>query len=98
MKPSSLSSQALRNGMRPAQRMPSIDCNFQASSYFYGGHCAGAPAPSFRNISRDYFLNEARHNFIGEAAVFIAIMGTAALAIGISAVAAFDFMRVLGYF
>jgi hypothetical protein len=97
MKPSSFSSQALRNGVRPAQRTPVIDCHFQAS-YFYGGHCFGTPAPSFRNISRDYFQNEARYSFIGEAVVFIAIIGTAVLAIGISAVAAFDFMRVLGYF
>ncbi len=98
MKPSSLPGQALRNGVRPGQRVPVIDCNFQASSYFYGGHCAGAPSPSFRNISRDYFQNEARYTFIGEAAVFIAIIATSALAIGIGAAAAFDFMRVLGYF
>jgi hypothetical protein len=100
MKPSSSLSRSLHGSDRLARRMPIVECNFQADSYFgfQGGHCAGTPAPSFRNISRDYFLNEARHNFIGEAAVFVAMIATSALAIGIGAMAAINFLHVLGSF
>jgi hypothetical protein len=100
MKSSSLSAGLLNEGGGRARRMPLTDCNFQITSPwgFYGGHCAGSPGPSFRDISRDYFQNEARHNFIGEAAVFIAMIATSALAIGIGVVAGVNFLHVLGYF
>jgi hypothetical protein len=62
-----------------------------------GGHCANVPTPSFRNISRDYFRNEARYTFAGEAALFALITVTAALAIASGAAAALDFLRALGY-
>jgi hypothetical protein len=100
MKPSSLFSRALRDGDRRARRMPVIDCNFQAPSSFgfHGGHYASAPTPSFRNISRNYFQHEARHNFIGEAVVFVAMIATSALAIGVGVVTAVHFLHILGYF
>lgn len=82
-----------------ARRFPIVDCNFQPSSYvdLDGGHCANVPGPSFRNISRDYFRHEARYVFASEAALFAAIMITASVAIASGAVAAIDFLRVLGY-
>jgi hypothetical protein len=39
-----------------------------------GGRCFGSRQPSFRAISQDYFKNEARHSFAGEAALFTAIV------------------------
>jgi hypothetical protein len=99
MKPFSSPVPPFRRCHRPVRQMPAIDCSFQASPFgFYGGHCAGTPAPSFYNISRDYFRNEARYHFIGEAAVFVAMILTSALAIGIGAAAAFNFLHLLGYF
>ncbi len=99
MKPSS-SSNRLRNGSdRSGRRFPITDCDYQAPLYIdrSGGHCANVPAPSFRNISRDYFRNEARYTFASEAALFALITMTAAVAIASGAVAAIDFLRALGY-
>ena len=76
------------------------DCNFQPPSSIDldGGHCANVPSPSsFRNISRDYFRREARYIFASEATFFALIMIMASMAIASGAVAAIDFLRVLGY-
>ena len=85
---------------RLARRFPLIDCNYQATSYLdlRGGHWAELPAPSFRNISRDYFRGEARYNFVIESVLLGAVIITSAVAIWISTVAAIDLLRALGYF
>jgi hypothetical protein len=82
---------------RVSRAFPVIDCHFRLPPHvdFGGGHCA--PRSSFRNISRDYFRDEAPYNFAAEAALFAAIMLTAGLAIAIGTAAAIDFLRVLGY-
>jgi hypothetical protein len=55
-------------------RFPVIDCHFQAFSLNrYYGAPSGKPGASFLNISRDYFRYEARRNFLGEAAFFLAL-------------------------
>jgi hypothetical protein len=99
MKPSSSSNRSRNRSDRSARSFPITDCDYQAPSYVdrSGGHCANVPAPSFRNISRDYFRNEARYTFASEAALFALITVTAALAIASGAVAALDFLRALGY-
>ena len=99
MKPSSTPNRSRNGSDRSARRFPITDCDYQAPSYIdrSGGHCANVPAPSFLNISRDYFRNEARYTFASEAALFALIMVTAALAIASGAAAAIDFLRALGY-
>ncbi len=99
MKPIAAAVRPRKRGERLAHFSSIIDCNYQASSYvdFNGGHCGNVPGPSFRNISRDYFSHEARYSFASEAAIFVLIMATAALAIATSAIAAINFLRVLGY-
>src|ERR1700682_658639 len=99
MKPSSTPNRSRNGSDRSARRFPITNCDYQAPSYIDhgGGHCANVPAPSFRNISRDYFRNEARYTFASEAALFVLITITAALAIASGAVAAIDFLRTLGY-
>lgn len=99
MKPSPASNRSRDGGDRFARRFPITDCDYQAPPYIdrRGGHCANVPAPSFRNISRDYFRNEARYTFASEAALFALITMTAAVAIASGAVAAIDFLRALGY-
>ena len=99
MKPSFSSNGSRNGGDRSARRFPITDCDYQASSYIdrSGGHCANVPTPSFRNISRDYFRNEARYTFASEAALFGLITVTAGLAIASGAVAAIDLLRALGY-
>ena len=99
MKPTATADSRRERGERLARLSSIIDCYYQAPSYIDlgGGHCGNVPGPSFRNISRDYFRHEARYNFASEAALFVMIMATAALAIANGAIAAIDFLRVLGY-
>ena len=99
MKPRSSSNRSRHGSDRSPRPFPITDCDYQAPSYIdrSGGHCANIPTPSFRNISRDYFRNEARYTFASEAALFVLIMVTAALAIASVAAAAIDFLRALGY-
>jgi|SRR5437867_7656415 len=99
MKPTSNSNEASHRGDSFVRRFPIIDCNYQVSSYIdrSGGHCANFPTPSFRNISRDYFRNEARYTFASEAALFVLITMTAAMAVASGAVATIDFLHALGY-
>jgi hypothetical protein len=82
---------------RPWPRFPLTVCYYQAPPDVNGGggHCA--PRSSFRNISRDYFRDEAPYHFAAEAALFAAMIATAGSAIAIGTVAAIDFLRALGY-
>ena len=59
---------------------PITNCNYQTFSLdrHYGGS-AGNSAPSFLNISREYFRYEARRNFLAEAAFFLALAAILAL-------------------
>jgi hypothetical protein len=88
MKPTSLAAR---------KRFPFTDWNYQSVTISgYRGHCAKSLPPSFRNISRDYFQREARHDFVGEAIVFamLIIISTVALASG--AQAAVQLCRAFG--
>jgi hypothetical protein len=67
---------------RKGSALPKTDYSFQAASVTNGGgRCFGSCRPSFRGISQEYFKNEARRNFAGEAALFVVIVMTAALPI-----------------
>ena len=66
---------------RRGPRLPKTDYSFQASSASTGGRCFGSGRPSFREISQDYFKNEARHSFVTEAALFSVIVMTAAVSV-----------------
>jgi hypothetical protein len=79
-------------------RFPVTSCYYQTPPDLTldGGHCA--PRSSFRNISRDYFRDEAPYHFAAEAALFAAMIVTAGSAVAIGTVAAIDFLRALGYF
>jgi hypothetical protein len=59
--------------------LPQTDYNYSVGKS--GGRCFGSRRPSFRSISQDYFKNEARHSFVGEAALFVVIVMTAAVPI-----------------
>jgi hypothetical protein len=100
MKPTPTLNEARRRGCFSARCLPITDCNFQPPSLvdLGGGHCSRYPASSFRSISRDYFRKEARHNFVIEALLFAGTIFSSAVALVISALAAIDFLRALGYF
>jgi hypothetical protein len=65
--------------LRQGSPLPKTDYSFQAAAG--GGRCFGAPRPSFRAISQEYFKNEEPRSFAGEAALFVVIVVTAALPI-----------------
>jgi hypothetical protein len=62
----------------------------------YRGHCAKSVAPSFRNISREYFQKEARHDFVGEAIVFAMLIVISTVALASGAQAAIQLCRAFG--
>jgi len=53
-------------------------------------------APSFRNISRQYFENEARHDFIGEAILLAMLVITAAVPLVSAAYAVTELCQTFG--
>jgi hypothetical protein len=80
---------------RPTQ-FPVTDYAFQSLVLDgFRGHCAPTCARSFRSISDNYFNNEARHSFAGEAAFFVAIIVTAAWPIVQNMHAVINFVRAI---
>ena len=72
MKPTSLI-------VRNHTRFPLTDCNYHSVTLKdYRSHCAKPLAPSFRDISCQYFQKEARRDFVGEAILFSILVITAA--------------------
>ena len=72
-----------------ARKFPFVDYHYQASTLEnFTGSCAKTSSKSLRDISRDYFDNEANHDFLSDAAVFGTLIATAAVPIiaGLSAV------------
>jgi hypothetical protein len=65
--------------LRQGSPLPKTDYSFQAAGVANGGRCFGAPRPSFRAISQEYFKYEEPRSFAGEAALFVVIVMTAAL-------------------
>jgi hypothetical protein len=77
-----------------ATAFPSIDCNYQTVALpSYRGGCLRPRFSSFRNISGEYFRNEARNEFRVEAGAFVAIIITAAIPILNNMHVLADFLR-----
>ena len=92
MKPISLTARNRRG-------FPLIECNYQSATLSgYRGHCAKRLAPSFRNISHQYFQKEARRDFVGEAILFAMLAVTAALPIVSGAYAVVELCRAFARF
>ncbi len=90
MKPTSLI-------VRNHTSFPLTDCNYYSVTLTgYHGQCAKPLAPSFRNISRQYFQHEARHDFIGEAILFAMLVITAAVPLVSAAYAVTELCRAFG--
>lgn len=81
---------------RSQNRFPVIDCNYQSVALDgFNGHCEKL-SPSFRNISREYFANEAHHYFLAEGALFATMLLTAAVPIVSGAFAVIHLCRSFG--
>jgi len=79
---------------RQGSAQPQTDFSYQTTSM--GGRCFGSQSPSFRSISQDYFKNEARPNFAGEAALFTVILIISAVPILNSVSAVLHLVRSFG--
>ena len=79
--------------LKRGSALPITDYSFQPTSMINGGRCFGTRRSSFLTISRGYFENEARRNFVGEAAFFVVMIVTAALPIASSVIALASLMR-----
>jgi hypothetical protein len=56
-------------------RFPLIDCNYRPMTLDgYRGRRARTGTPRFRNISGQYFQNEARYDFLIEAVCFVLLV------------------------
>jgi hypothetical protein len=64
----------------------------------FRANCGRSSVRSFWNITGDYFKNEARHDFLGEAALFAVIVITAFLPLISNAQALMGFVRAIGNF
>ncbi|MGB9474942.1 MAG: hypothetical protein WCE87_07715 [Candidatus Udaeobacter sp.] len=63
-----------------SSRFPLVDCNYRPMTLDgYRGRRVRTEAPRFRNISGQYFQNEARYDFLVEAVCFAVIIITAAV-------------------
>jgi hypothetical protein len=90
MKPTSLI-------VRNHTSFPLTDCNYYSVTLSgHCGHCAKPPATSFRNISRQYFQNEARYDFVSEAILFAMLVITAAVSLVSAAYAGSELCRAFG--
>jgi hypothetical protein len=85
------------SGKTGTSTFPLTDCNYYAATLpHFHGSCARQELPSFRNISRDYFRNEAPGEFRAEFIAFGAIIVTAVIPILSNMHALADFLRAIG--
>ena len=81
-----------------ARKFPFVNYQYQASSLEnLTGRCAKM-SKSFRDISRDYFDTEDNHDFLSNAAIFVALITSALVPIAASASAMIHLVRVLPLF
>jgi hypothetical protein len=62
----------------------------------FRSNCGRTSVRSFWNITGDYLKNEARHDFLGEAALFAVVVITAFLPLISNARALMEFVRAIG--
>ena len=77
---------------------PTIDCNYHSIALDgFNGHCAKL-APSFRNISREYFETEAPRDFLADGALFVTMIAAVTVPIVSGALAIIELCRSVGVF
>jgi hypothetical protein len=86
------------NPTKNARKSPFVDYDYQASSLEnLTGRCAKL-SNSFRDISRDYFDTEENKDFLSDAGIFAALIGSALIPIAASASAMIQLVRTLPLF
>jgi hypothetical protein len=85
--------------LRGNRRSPLTDYNYRPVSLdSFDTNCARLSPLSLWDISRNYFKNEARHDFLGEAALFATIICSAFLPLISNAHPLVEFIRAIGNF
>ena len=86
------------NSNKNARKFPFVDYQYQTSSLEnLTGRCEKL-SNSFRDISRDYFDTEENQDFLSNAAIFAALIGSALIPIAASASAMIQLVRTLPLF
>jgi hypothetical protein len=105
MKPTILTtcSARRRDSFDPAVRShrvsPIANYNYHSVTFeSFRANCGRTSVRSFWNITGDYIKNEARHDFLGEAALFAVVIITAFLPLISNAPALMEFARAIGNF
>ena len=83
---------------KDARKFPFVEYHYQASNLEdLTGRCVKL-SNSFRDISRDYFDTEENKDFLSNAAIFVALIGSALIPIAASASAMIQLVRHLPLF
>ena len=81
-----------------ARKFPFVDCQYQALSLEDLSSRCTKLSNSFRDISREYFDTEENKDFLSNAAIFVALIGSALIPIAASASAMIQLVRTLPLF
>lgn len=81
-----------------ARKFPFVDYQYQASNLENLTSRCAKLSNSFRDISRDYFETEENKDFLSNAAIFAALIGSALIPIAASASAMIQLVRTLPLF
>jgi len=88
---------SLRSAMRSGRMSLIANYNYHSATFeSLRANCRRSPVRSFWNITGDYLRNEARHDFLGEAALFAVMVITAFLPLISNAHALMGFVRAIG--
>jgi len=83
--------------MRSRHMSPIANNNYHSVTFEgFRANCSRTSVRSFWNITGDYLKNEARHDFLGEAALFAVVIITAFLPLISNAHALMEFVRASG--
>ena len=90
-----------RDSFGPAMRSRHMSLianyNYHAVTFeSFRANCGRTSVRSFWNITGDYLKNEARHDFLGEVALFAVVVITAFLPLISNAHALMEFVRAIG--
>jgi len=90
-----------RDSFNPATRSrrvsPIANYNYHSGTFeSFSANCGRTSVRSFWNITGDYLKNEARHDFLGEAALFAVVVVTAFLPLISNADALMELVRTIG--
>jgi len=81
---------------RSNRRSPMTDYNYHSTALEgFNTNCGHVSVLSLWDISRSYFKNEARHEFLGEAALFAVVIFTAFLPLISNAHTLVEFVRAI---